>query len=111
MERKLNEALGVSAIWSVLSFCTLAAHNHGLSALTAFCVIGAFVSGYAVPVKAFAWSEEALGETIATPLAVFLMVGCIGITLWIFTGLFTSHLILRVVYIVGIYGLIRAITR
>lgn len=62
MAKKFNEALVVIAIWSALCLCTLAAHNNGLSVLTAFCVIGAFVSGYAVPVKVFAWGKDALGS-------------------------------------------------
>lgn len=108
MAKKFYEALGVIAIWSALCFCTLAAHNNGLSVLTAFCMIGAFVFGYAVPVKVFAWSEDALGEPIATPLSVVLMVICVGTTSWIFTGLVVSYFILRVTCMVTAYGLVYA---
>ena len=111
MAKKFYEALGVSAIWSVLCFCTLAAHNNGLSGLTAFCMIGAFVFGYAVPVKVFAWSEDALGEPIATPLSVVLMVICVGATSWIFTGLVVPYFILRVACMVTVYGLVYATTK
>ena len=110
MTKKFYEALGVSTIWFVLCFCTLAAHNNGLSVLTAFCVIGAFVSGYAVPVKVFAWIEDALGEPIATPISVVLMAICVGTTSWIFTGLVVPYLILRVACMVVAYGLVYAIT-
>ncbi len=108
MAKKFNEALGAIAIWLVLCFCTLAAHNNGLFVLMAFCVIGAFVSGYAVPVKVFAWSEDALGESIATSLSVVLMVICVGTTVWIFTGLVVPYFILRVACMVTAYGLVYA---
>ena len=108
MAKKFYEALGVSAIWFVLCFYTLAAHNNGLSVLTAFCMIGAFVFGYAVPVKVFVWSEDAMGEPIATPLSVVLMVICVGTTSWIFTGLVVPYFVLRVACMVTAYGLVYA---
>lgn len=111
MAKKFNEALVVIAIWSALCLCTLAAHNNGLSVLTAFCVIGAFVSGYAVPVKVFAWGKDALGEPIATLFSAILMVACIGTTSWIFTGLIIPYFILRVACMAVACGLAHAITK